>query len=239
MEYKVMINEFEGPLDLLLSLVKKSDVSIYDISISDITDQYLEYINEMEKRSLNVSSEYLVMAAELLEIKSNMLLPNHESSEEEEDPKEELINKLLLYKHFKEVSSKLRDLESERNLMYSKMPSDISEFKEEIIIEADDSISLDLLVQAFSDFLNRKDDEKPLHTKITSKEYSVTERSFEIKKILKARGKIEFSELFDFLNKDYIIVTFLSILNLSRNQEIVISQDNNFDKIVLMIKGGN
>lgn len=239
MEYKVMINEFEGPLDLLLSLIKKSDISIYDISIFDITDQYLEYIQEMEKLNLNVSSEYLVMAAELLEIKSNMLLPKPKLEEDEEDPQEELINKLLLYKHFKEVSSKLRELEEERNLMYSKAPSDISEYKEEIIIENDESISLDALVLAFSEFLNRKEEEKPLHTRITSKEYSVSERSFEIKTLLKKKGKLEFTELFDFLNKDFVIVTFLSILDLSRKQEIMISQENNFDKIVLMIKGGN
>lgn len=239
MEYKVMINEFEGPLDLLLSLIKKSDISIYDISIFDITDQYLEYIKEMEQLNLNVSSEYLVMAAELLEIKSNMLLPKHKLEEEIEDPQEELINKLLLYKHFKEVSSKLRELEEERNLMFSKSPSDISEYKEEIIIENDESISLDALVLAFSEFLNRKEDEKPLHTRITSKEYSVSERSHEIKNIIKTRGRVEFTELFDFLNKDYVIVTFLSVLDLSRKQEILISQENNFDKIVLMIKGGN
>lgn len=239
MEYKVTIDEFEGPLDLLLSLIKKSDIDIYEISIFDITDQYLAYIKQMEKLNLNISSEYLVMAAELIEIKSHMLLPKHELEEGEEDPQEELINKLLLYKHFKEASEKLKELEEERRLMFTKEVSDIRPYKEEIIIEEDESVTLDALIAAFSNFLNRKEEEKPLHTKVTTKEYSVSDRSIEIKKILKEKGKVEFSELFEYYNRDYIIVTFLSILDLSKKQDILITQTNNFDKIIIEARGGS
>lgn len=235
MEYKVTIEAFEGPMDLLLSLIKKNDIDIYNVSIFEITEKYLEYIKEMEKLNLNISSDYLVMAAELLEIKSHMLLPKREK--EGDNPEEELITKLLVYKHFKDVSEKLRELEKERNLMYSKEMSDISIYKDEIIIEEDENISLDDLTKAFANFLLRKEIEKPLNTTITSKEYSVSERSSEIKKILSQKGKIEFSELFEVLKKDYVVVTFLSILDLAKTNEISIVQENNFEKIFLVKKG--
>lgn len=239
MDYKIMINEFEGPMDLLLHLIKKSDINICDISIEEITKQYLDYINEMEKLDLDIASEYLIMAAELIEIKSSILLPKQEVNEDEyeEDPREKLIRRLIEYKQYKEKLPEFKQLEIDRKQMYSKEPSDLSNFK--IIDENIDlgDIGINDLMEAFNKFLERKKLEQSLNTKITKKEYSVSERSTEIKNILKNKKKIEFEELFEEVNKDYIVVTFLSILTLAKKQELKITQDNNFSKIILSLRG--
>lgn len=239
MDYKIMINEFEGPMDLLLHLIKKSDINICDISIEEITKQYLDYINEMEKLDLDIASEYLIMAAELIEMKSSILLPKQEIEEDEyeEDPREKLIRRLIEYKQYKEKLPEFKQLEMDRKQMYSKDPSDLSHFRivEENIDLGD--IGIEDLMNAFNKFLERKKLEQPLNTKITKKEYSVGERSTEIKNILKQKKKIEFEELFEEVNKDYIVVTFLSILTLAKKQELKITQDNNFSKIILSLRG--
>ena len=239
MDYKIMINEFEGPMDLLLHLIKKSDINICDISIEEITKQYLDYINEMEKLDLDIASEYLIMAAELIEMKSSILLPKQEIEEDEyeEDPREKLIRRLIEYKQYKEKLPEFKQLEIDRKQVFSKDPSDLSHFKivEENIDLGD--IGIEDLMNAFNKFLERKKLEQHLNTKITKKEYSVGERSTEIKNILKQKKKIEFEELFEEVNKDYIVVTFLSILTLAKKQELKITQDNNFSKIILSLRG--
>lgn len=239
MEYK--INDFEGPLDLLLHLIKEAEVNICDISIVDITDQYLTFINKMEQLNLNVASEYLVMAAELMEMKSSILLPKRQTEQIddfEEDPREQLINRLLEYERYKNVTSSLKEYELERQNIHSKEPYDLSEIIE-VNEELDESFNMSDLIQALNNMLTRKELDKPLNTKITSKEYSVTERSKQIKNILKDKKKIEFTELFEIKSKDYIVVTFLSVLNMARNQELDIKQDKNFGNIYLEEKEGN
>lgn len=240
MDYKITIDQFEGPLDLLLHLIKQSNLDICDISIEQITQQYFDYISAMERLNLNIASEYLVMAAELIEIKSNTLLPNknNENSDEyEEDPREKLINRLLVYKQYKEITSTLKELEEERQQSYSKEPSDMAEYVENKNQVINDDITLDDLINAFNEFLKRKLESAPLDTKITKKELSVTERSSEIKKILKFKKKVEFIELFEEYNKEYIIVTFLSVLDLAKKQVLGIVQESNFQKIYLTAKG--
>lgn len=238
MNYKITIDKFEGPMDLLLHLLKTDDIDIFDISIERITKQYLDYINTMEEMNLNIASEYLIMAAELLEIKSSTLLPKKEvvDDEFEEDPRETLINRLLEYKQYKEVTNEFKDLESQRKQMFTKVSDNLNEYKNQNDVDLGD-IDLDDLIMAFSKFIQRKEEEKPLNTKITKKEYSVSERSTEIKTILSKKKKVEFDELFDIYKKDYIVVTFLSILNLAKKQELVISQEKNLDKIYLSLKG--
>ena len=238
MDYK--INDFEGPLDLLLHLIKESEVDICDINIVEITDQYLNFINKMDSMNLNVASEYLVMAAELMEIKSNTLLPkkNEEMYDEyEEDPKEALINRLLEYEKYKNITSSLKEYEFERGQIYSKEPYNLEEIIE-IKNDIDENFNMDDLVKAFNEMLTRREHEKPLNTKIATKEYSVSERSKQIKNILKIKKKVSFTELFDIKTKEYIVVTFLSILSMARNQELEIKQDKNFSDIYLLEKGG-
>jgi len=238
MEYKIMCPEFEGPLDLLLHLIKETNIDICDISIEVITKQYLDYINKMEELNLNVASEYLVMAAELLEIKSLSLLPKKEvenPDEYEEDPKDELIRRLLEYEKYKNITTALKECENKRSEIYTKDPSDLDEFLVKNN-EVEETFSLTDLLDAFSKLLERKELDKPLNTKITNKEYSVNERSNEIRTILKSRKKVEFTELFETYTKDYLVVTFLSILDLAKKQELIINQDNNFNKIYLEAK---
>ena len=234
-----MINEFEGPMDLLLHLIKKSELNIYDISIEEITKQYLDYISAMEQLDLDIASEYLIMAAELIEIKSAMLLPRPAIEDEddyEEDPKEKLIARLLEYKKYKEMTQEFKQLEEERKEIYTKEASDLNEYKQSDTVDLGD-IDLNSLLDAFNKFLERKKLEEPLNTKVTKREYSISERSSEIKNILKKKKKVNFEELFDQFNKDYVVVTFLSILTMAKKQELLIEQQNNFDKIIISLKG--
>lgn len=239
MEYKIAINNFDGPLDLLLHLIKQSNIDIFEISIEEITKQYLEYIKAMEELNLNIASEYLSMAAELIEMKSSILLPNNKTEEDdfEEDPRQKLINRLLEYKQYKEVSSVFKNLEELRKEIHTKDPSDLSIYRDNEEVKLMDDLTLDDLMDAFQKFLERKKLEAPLATKITTKEYSVSERSYDIKRILKEKKKVSFDELFEEYNKSYVIVTFLSILDLARKHELIIKQDNNFNKIFIVAKG--
>lgn len=234
MNYSIKIDAFEGPLDLLLHLIKEKNVDIYDISIEEITKSYLDYINKMEELNINIASSYLVMAAELMEIKSKSLLPNvenEEDNEEEEVSRENLINKLVEYKKYKEMTEVFKELEINRNNIYIKPPENINNYINNEIYN--EEIEIDKLVEAMKNFLNRKELEKPLKTKITNKEYSVKERKNSIRNIIRNKKRVEFTELFEEYNKSYIAVTFLSVLELAKEHELKISQDKNFDNIFI------
>ncbi len=239
MDYKIKIDAFEGPLDLLLHLIKQSNINIQDISIDVITKQYLDYINEMEKMDLNIASEYLSMAAELLEIKSASLLPKQNIEEEdyEINSKEQLINKLLEYEQYKNLSATFKELEEYRQEFYTREQSNLLEYKDKANL--DYGISLNDLIKAMYNLLEQNEIRKPLNTKITNKEYSITKRCHEIKKILKEKKKINFLDLFETFSKNYIVVTFLSILSMCKNQEIDLEQDYNFKNIIIKEKGVN
>ena len=240
MQYKVMINEFEGPLDLLLHLIKENDIDIYDIKIEEVTKQYLDYIKAMKELNLSIASEYLVMASELIEIKSKMLLPKKEVKEEEddyeEDPKELLIQRLLNYKKYKEVINEFKELEETRKQFFTKEPSNLSYYA--INEENNDDVSLTDLMDAINNLLKRKELEKPIETKITKKELSVTERVNKIRSILKCKKEVNFDELFDVQTKEEVIVSFLSILEMVKKNEITLTQDKNFNAIKVTLKEG-
>lgn len=233
MEYSVTIDKFSGPLDLLLHLIKKSNIEIYDIKIEEVTKQYLDYIKKMEEMNLNIASSYLVMAAELIEMKASMLLPKPviEDDEYEEDPKERLIKRLIEYQNYKEISTKFHELELDRQQYYTKEACDLVDFEKNSKLS--DDITLNDLLDAFQKFLDRKEVAKPLNTKITTKEYSIQQRSKEIKDFIKKNKKVTFTQLFEIRTKSYVVVTFLSILALAKNKEIKIEQDSNFDEIML------
>jgi len=235
MEYIIELNQFEGPLDLLLHLIKESNIDIFDINLEEITKQYLDYLNKLEELNLNIASEYLVMAAELIEMKSRTLLPRKEEvvdGEQEEDPRMELINRLLEYQAYKDVTPALHQLEENRGEYYTKNPSlEISGV--DMSQKISDDIDMDLLMKALNNVLLKQQLEKPLKTKIANKEYSVSIRSNEIRKVLKEKKRVKFEELFDILSKDYIVVTFLSILNLAKNGEAIIEQDHNFETVFI------
>ncbi len=150
MEFNFMINDFEGPLDLLLHLIKENKMNIMDIEIEKITDQYLKFLEEQEKLNLEIASEYLVLASELLEIKSRLLLPRQELVEEDVesvDPREELINRLLEYQTYKDITKILHEKEELRSEIYTKTPENVRNYIDEVTeIHAD--VSLDDLVDA-------------------------------------------------------------------------------------------
>ena len=236
MDYSIKINEFEGPLDLLLHLIKQDNIDIVDIEINKITKQYLDYINKMEQLNINVASSYLVMAAELMEIKSKSLLPQTDEEVETDDEeiisKENLINKLIEYGKYKDMISTFKDMETERKNIYVKSPEKVSNYLDNIIKNENDT-SVDDLVNAFKQFLERKDKEKPLTTKITTKEYSIRDRKKNIRNVLQNKKKVLFTELFEENNTPYIIVTFLSILEMTKDKEVIIKQDHNFKDITI------
>ena len=236
MDYSIKINEFEGPLDLLLHLIKQSNIDIIDIEINEIKKQYLDYINKMDELNINVAASYLVMAAELMEIKSKSLLPNNNEETVEDDEeivsKENLINKLIEYQKYKDMISTFKDMEEERKNIFVKSPEKVSNYVDSFIRNENDT-SIDDLVNAFKQFLDRKDKEKPLTTKITTKEYSIRDRKKNIRNILQNKKKVLFTELFEENNTPYIIVTFLSILEMTIDKEVIIKQDNNFKDIII------
>lgn len=234
MEYKVMIDAFEGPLDLLLHLIKKSNINIVDINIVDITKQYLDYIKCMEELNLDIASEYLTMAAELIEMKSKILLPQLEEENIEEE-RQDLINRLLDYQQYKQVIECFKTLELDRREEFTKIPEDLKNYDCISTTHLNNDLTVEDLVNAFNIFLKNKEKEKPLNTKITSKEYSVSKRSEEIKQLLKAKKKIAFNELFKEYNKSYLVVTFLAILDLVKKENVKVKQENNFKEIFIEV----
>ena len=233
MNIEFKINDFEGPLDLLLHLIKESKMDIMNIEISSITDQYIAFLNKQEEMNLEISSEYLVLASSLLEIKSRMLLPNEkvEEDEEENDPREELVNRLLEYQAYKNITKVLHEKETLRKDIYTKSPENIKNYIDEEESIASD-ITLDDLISAFQKFYQRKIDNKPLKTKITVNEISVSSRRHDIKRLLKERKKMSFFELFPVLSKEYVVATFLAVLEMTKEKEITITQDKAFSDII-------
>jgi segregation and condensation protein A len=244
MHYQVKIDTFEGPLDLLLHLINRLEIDIYDIPMSEITDQYLNYIKTMKELHLDVASEYLVMAATLLAIKSKMLLPKHEEiiveddmdMNYEEDPRDELVERLIEYRKYKEAAEDLKSLEEERNLMFSKPPSDLSELSKDIQVERVElNVTIYDMLGALQKMMRRKKLQKPLATKIARQEISIEKRMEEILVELKSfKGRKSFYELFPFPQKEHIVVSFLAILELMKRQEIHIEQEKNFAEIFVM-----
>ncbi|MEG0994769.1 MAG: segregation/condensation protein A [Bacilli bacterium] len=230
MNHKFIVDDFEGPLDLLLHLIKEKKQDIYNIKLEVIIDQYLEFIKSWEKLDLDIASSYLVVAAELIEIKSKKLLPKvEEEIEDEEDVETKLINKLIEYQKYKEITKNFKDLEYIRKEIHTKLPENINEFKEKEEIVSD--MTIDNLVMAYSMFLKRLEEDKPLPTTITSKEISLSQRKKEITSLLKINKRIEFYQLFTIRSKNYLVITFLTILEMAKLKEIVIVQENNFEKI--------
>ena len=231
----LILGDFSGPLDLLLHLIKKSKMEIFDIEISEITNQYLEYLENARSINLDIDSEYLVMASELIEMKSRKLLPN--SKDEEEDgeyvnPEDELKRRLIEYQKYKDSTEIFRNLENNRSSYYTKAPEALSNYSEEKLYN-DGSVDVYDLLDAFQKLLERQKYSKPINTKIARHELSVKERTIKIREILKNKKKLNFIELFDDFSKPYVVVTFLSVLEMTKNREITLKQDNNFGDIYL------
>ena len=247
MQYNVKIEAFEGPLDLLLHLINRLEIDIYDIPVAKITEQYLLYIHTMKELELDGASEYLVMAATLLAIKSKMLLPKHEedsndefSFDEEDDPRDELVERLIEYKKFKEAANEFKELEQDRALMYSKPPSDLTEFAKNVKSDNKDlNVTIYDMLGAFQKLLRRKKLQKPLSTRIARQEIPIEKRMAEIIELLGERnGRKSFYDLFQIQERDHIVVTFLAVLELMKRQEIQVEQEHNFAEIFVTAEKG-
>lgn len=231
MSYKVKLDLFEGPLDLLLYLVKKDHLNIYDIPIAKVTEQYLEYLNLMQLLDLNIAGEFLVMAATLMQIKSKMLLPAEESQTqvEQEDPREELVKRLLEYEKFKEIAETLRQKEQGQQEVF-KRPKGVD--KSEIPLESEVYFEASIfdLINAFSKAL--EEIPKQLFYEVIKDEFTIEEKVHQILHLLLISPAVTLSGLFGKAkNKLEIIVTFLAILELIHLKEIVARQKELFGQI--------
>ncbi|SIQ34851.1 condensin subunit ScpA [Peribacillus simplex] len=248
MGYNIKIDAFEGPMDLLLHLINRLEIDIYDIPMADITDQYLSYIHTMQHLELDVASEYLVMAATLLAIKSKTLLPKHEDElmmdEDgeifEEDPRDELVEKLLEYKKYKNAAQEFKGMEEERSLIFTKPPSDLSVYVKEAQNDKQElNISLYDMLGALQKLLRRQKIQKPLYTKVTKQEISIEKRMDEIMIELQSiKGKKSFFELFSIPVKEHIVITFMAVLELMKLNEVIVEQEDNFSDIMIAAKEG-
>lgn len=245
MELTVKLQVFEGPLDLLLHLLEKNKVNIYDIPIVEITNQYLEYIGEMKQQDLNVMSEFLVMAATLIDIKSKMLLPKEETEEEEEDPRAELVQKLLEYKMYKCMSYELKDRQMDAERVLFKIPTipeEVRQYEEPVNIEELVSdITLTKLNAIFKSVMKKQVDKiDPIRSqfgKIEKEEVSLEERMSYLEEYAMEHKNFSFRGLLEEQSsKMEVIVTFLAILELMKTGKIFISQENTFDDIFIESK---
>jgi segregation and condensation protein A len=234
MSYRVKLELFEGPLDLLLYLVKRDHLNIYDIPISTITDQYLAYLELMKILDLGIAGEFLVMAATLMQIKSKMLLPpdeTHQPDEEQEDPREDLVRQLLEYERFKEIAQELRKRETDQREVYRRPQMDEKEIPETApgYFEA----SIFDLITAFSKAL--KDPSKELFYNVIKDEFTIQDKVHEILHRLLLASSVGLTELFaSAKNKLEVIVTFLAVLELTRLKEIVARQKEAFGEIEIV-----
>ena len=245
----VKLEVFEGPLDLLLHLIEKNKIDIYDIPIVEITDQYMEYIHAMEREDLGIMSEFMVMAATLLDIKCRMLLPKEVNEEgEEEDPRAELVEKLLEYKMYKYMSYELRDREQEAELAMYKFPTIPEEVAAyEPPVDLDEllaGITLGQLNEIFRQAMHRSEDKvDPIRSKfknIEREEVSLPDKITFIRDYAREKKVFSFRKLLESQHsKMHVIVSFLAILELMKMGEIVIEQKELFDDIMVSIRTEN
>ncbi len=243
MAIPVKLEKFEGPLDLLLHLIDKNKINIYDIPIALITEQYMEYLNAMEKQDLDNMSEFLVMAATLLKIKSRMLLPKEETAEEEaEDPRQELVERLLEYKMYKYASLELRDRQLDADKMFFKkstLPPEVADYKEEVPL---DELLSDLTLAKLNDIfrsvmkkqVDKIDPVRSKFGKIEKEEVNLSKKMFHIQMYGLEHRKFSFRGLLEEQkNKMELIVTFLCVLELMKMGRINIVQEEIFDDILI------
>ncbi len=237
----VKLDIFDGPLDLLLHLIEKNKIDIFDIPIVDITEQYIEIITHMEKKDMDIMSEFLVMAATLLKIKSKMLLPVKENANGEEvDPRVELVERLLEYKTYKYASLELKDLQVDAAKQFFRqksLPEGIESYKEEIDIgKLLSDITLNKLQMIFNSVIKKQIDKiDPVRSnfgQIKRETVSLKERIHYIEQYAIAHGKFNFRAILeDNIGKTMVIVTFLGILELMKAGKLKIEQENIFDDI--------
>ena len=239
MEISYKLEHFEGPLDLLLHLIEKNKVSIYDIPIVEITNQYLDYVNHMDKEDLNLVSDFLVMAATLIDIKSRMLLPREEEEEsEEEDPRTELVNRLLEYKKYKYISQELAELEDSAGMHLFKpatVPPEVARYEPPVDLDQLlDGLTLVRLQAIFQQVMKRKEDKidrvRSSFGTIKKEPVSLEERIGSVMAYARKHRTFRFRQILEqSTDKLEVVVTFLAVLELMKIGKIHLTQENLFD----------
>ncbi|QXM06072.1 segregation/condensation protein A [Crassaminicella indica] len=242
MSYNVKLEVFEGPFDLLFHLIEKSKVDIYNIPIKDIAEQYVQYIEDMKKFDLEITSEFLVMAATLIEIKSKMLLPKKQEKQiemelDQEDPRQDLVKRLIAYKKYKNIASKLKDREEVYTKIFYKQPEQFDEFLKSNEKEVED-LEIKDLVKAFNRLISRRKKVSESNVidirKIKREEITIEDKIEQIKKFFKEHVALAFEELFaNPFDRNEIVVTFLALLELIKLKFIVVQQNKIFGDIVV------
>lgn len=244
MAYHIHIENFEGPFDLLFHLIEKNEVDLYDIPINKITNQYLEYLHQMEQLDLNVASEFIVMAATLLEIKSKMLLPSSEFDDInaemfDQDPRKELVGRLIEYRKYREASEFFSQQEKNHSRKFYRPQEDLMAYFEspsldEINAGLESTLLLDAVKRILGN-LNKEDlKRKTFFSSLKRDMFSVEEKIQRIKKILGQQSKCLFIDTFsDQPTKEEVIVTFLAVLELLKAKVLGVKQDKQFSDIIL------
>jgi segregation and condensation protein A len=236
--YQIKLPQFEGPFDLLLFFIERDELDIHDIPIATITNDFLEYIRHLEKLNIDIASEFILVASTLMRIKAKMLIPRKELDEQgnEIDPRQELVQKLLEYKKFKEVLQDLSNMEDYRNerFLRANVQFELKELAEKALVDIElESLSLYKLFQTFQKVLQRFEDEtnRPV-PKIINYAYNIDEQQSFLLSMLYANGKVKFENIFLTLeNRMHAVVTFLALLELLNTQKVKINQGdgaNNF-----------
>ncbi|MBR0482185.1 MAG: segregation/condensation protein A [Firmicutes bacterium] len=239
MNYKVRLDIFEGPFDLLVYLIERAKMSIYDIQISEITTQYIEYVKQMEELDIELAQDFMVLAAELIQIKTRMLLPSEKVKEGEEyvqeDPRAELVQRILEYKQFKEMGYFLSQQEEITSHIHEKPAEDLSVYEgepEEII-----SGSLNEFAQAFMEFILKKQRIEEMHRiyeRIERQKLSMEKRISQVRDILSEKNETRFSELIEGDTTNFNkVITFMSILELLKDRTITAEQKKRYGDIIL------
>ncbi|MFD3157371.1 segregation/condensation protein A [Haloimpatiens sp. FM7330] len=242
MSLKIKIHNFEGPFDLLLHLIKKNKMDIYDIKIHEITNQYLEYINSMKEMDLEITSEFIVIAATLLEIKSRLLLPKrkeeNDENDENMDPRKELMDKLIEYNKFKKVAAFLKERENTAGIVFSKKPEIIENKKIDKSLDFLKKVTMLDLFNIYNSVMNRYIN-KTNHNNSIKKEmiidnFKVEDKMTYLKNKINEKSKFKFSEVIEECSvKIEVVVTFLALLELIKLKVINVYQDGNFTEIYL------
>lgn len=238
--YEVKLDAFNGPLDLLLHLIQKIEIDIYDIPMKSLTEQYMQYIHAMNQLEINVASEYLVMASELLMIKSKMLLPQSEEVDElEEDPREDLVGRLIEYQNYKEYTEILNEKKSERAFYFSKHPTDLTHLESNETWDSSNTIDLTELIIAYQKVKNRVEFNTPKTVDIRKETFTIQQATSQVNARLQQHDSFNFFSLFNFTEPVEMVVThFLAILEMSKSGIVNIEQLKNFDDINI-IRGVN
>ena len=229
----VRLDSFSGPLDLLYHLIEKNEIDIYDIPIAELTEQYMEFISREENKNMDGMSEFIVMAADLIEIKSRMLLPKVQSEEPEEDPRDELVQKLLEYKKFKGVTEIFQRMEESASKIFFREPDiiipQLSKREEPTVEECLHGLTMEDLYKAFREVMLRR--EKKID-RVRSGFKSVKRDNFTVDE--KINPKIKFYDMFtDSSTKEEVLVTFLALLELIRHHSVLVEQEQVFGEIMI------